>query len=70
MSGDARAKLSQRQQQVCDLIAQGKRNKEIAKEIGISTRTVEAHRGSIYLKIGVRNAAELVSRIAQGTNSI
>lgn len=52
--------LTQKQQSVCDLIELGLSNKEISTRLGISHRTVEAHRVEIFRKYGVRNAVELV----------
>lgn len=51
--------LSPRQQQVADLVAQGKRETEIAEALGISFHTVKVHKSLIYRKLGVRNAVEL-----------
>jgi DNA-binding NarL/FixJ family response regulator len=42
------------------LIAQGMSAKEIAGVLGISTKTVEAHRTSLMRKLGARKATELV----------
>ncbi len=53
--------LSERQLQIVTLVAQGKKNREISQEVGISVRTVEAHRARIMARIGVRNGAELVA---------
>jgi len=41
----------------------GKANKVIAMDLGMSMRTVETHRSRIFLKMGVRNAIELVRRV-------
>lgn len=53
------ALLSDRQRQVLTLVAQGKTNAQIAAELGLSRRTVEAHRARLMKSVGVRNAAEL-----------
>ena len=42
------------------LIAEGLSAKEVASELSISTKTVEAHRTSLMRKLGVRKATELV----------
>lgn len=53
--------LTARQLQIVTLVAQGKKNREIADEVKLSSRTVEAHRARIMKSVGVRNAAELVT---------
>ena len=53
--------LSERQLQIVTLVAQGKKNREISREVGISVRTVEAHRARIMARVGVKNAAELAA---------
>jgi DNA-binding CsgD family transcriptional regulator len=52
--------LTQREHQVLELIVHGRSNKQVARELGIEVRTVEAHRRNIYGKLGVKNTAELV----------
>ena len=52
--------LSSREREVLQLIAEGLSAKEIAGELGISTKTVEAHRTSVMRKLGARKATELV----------
>ncbi|MBW2242302.1 MAG: response regulator transcription factor [Deltaproteobacteria bacterium] len=42
------------------MIAEGLPAKEVASELGISTKTVEAHRTSVMRKLGARKATELV----------
>ena len=42
------------------LLAEGKANKEIAVELGITIRTVETHRAKIMLKLGLHSLAELI----------
>ncbi|THF49763.1 PAS and helix-turn-helix domain-containing protein [Allorhizobium terrae] len=53
--------LSQRLQQIMSLVARGKKNHEIADEIGLSVRTVEAHRARLMRKVGAKNGGELVA---------
>ncbi len=57
---DPFSRLSGRERQVLRLIAEGLAAKEIAVELSISTKTVEAHRTSLMRKLGVRKATELV----------
>ena len=52
--------LSAREREVLQLIAEGLSSKEIATQLGISAKTVEAHRTSLMRKISVRKATELV----------
>ena len=52
--------LSAREREVLHLIAEGLAAKEIAAQLGISTKTVEAQRTSLMRKLGVRKATELV----------
>jgi DNA-binding NarL/FixJ family response regulator len=52
--------LSMRERQVLRGIAEGKSAKEIATELGISTKTTESHRTSLMRKLGIRKATELV----------
>ncbi|WP_279482880.1 LuxR C-terminal-related transcriptional regulator [Aureimonas sp. SK2] len=57
----ATLRLTGRQRQILALVAQGRTNAEIAAEIGLSQRTVEAHRLRLSRAVGVRNGAELVA---------
>ena len=52
--------LSPREREVLRLIAEGLAAKEVATQLSISTKTVEAHRTSLMRKLGVRKATELV----------
>lgn len=51
--------LSPREQEVLKYIAQGLANKEIGAQLGISTRTVEAHRQALMKKLGIHTVAGL-----------
>jgi two-component system response regulator DctR len=53
------ATLSTREREVLDLILEGKMNKVIADQLGISMRTVEVHRAHIFDKMNVKTAVEL-----------
>lgn len=57
------SQLSERERQVLDLILDGLPNKLIAREIGLSTRTVESHRSRIYQKLGASSLAQLVRSV-------
>jgi DNA-binding NarL/FixJ family response regulator len=52
--------LSMREREVLQRIAEGLSAKEIATQLGISPKTVEAHRTSVMRKLGARKATELV----------
>lgn len=54
------AELTVRERQVARCIADGKANKVVAAELGISVRTAELHRARILQKMGVRSLAQLV----------
>ena len=53
--------LSKREREVLALIADGLTNQQIADELHLSVRTIEAQRASIKLKLGVSRRAELIS---------
>jgi two-component system response regulator NreC len=53
-------RLSEREREVVQLIAEGKSNKAAADALGISARTVEAHRATILRKLGIDSLADLV----------
>ena len=57
--------LTARERAVFDRVVAGRLNKQIADELGISLRTVKAHRALVMEKLGVVNAAEL-GRFAAG----
>lgn len=52
--------LTAREREVIDLVLDGKANKVIARELGISDRTVEIHRSHAMEKLGAKSVAELV----------
>ena len=53
------AALTAREREVFALVVAGRRNQEIADELGVSLRTVKAYRAQLMDKLGVRTAAEL-----------
>jgi len=55
-----RPRLTPREREILQLLAEGKSNKEVASLLGISVNTAEAHRANIMLKLGVHSVAELV----------
>jgi FixJ family two-component response regulator len=59
--------LSSREQQVMQLVAAGRMNKQIAGELGLSEITIKAHRGSVMRKMEARSLADLI-RMADTIN--
>lgn len=57
---DVPHRLTPRQREVLQLVAEGHSAKEIAKLLNISTRTAEAHKARILEVLGLRSTAELV----------
>ena len=55
------ASLSDRELQVFRLLGQGITTREIAQQLCLSVKTIETHRSHIKEKLGLKNAAELVS---------
>ena len=62
-SDDWAKPLSEREQEVARRVAQGASNKEIAAQLDISERTVKAHLGAIFEKLGVRDRLQLLLRV-------
>jgi DNA-binding NarL/FixJ family response regulator len=52
--------LTMRQREVLRLVAEGKSTKQVAAQLGLSVKTVEAHRGAIMQRLGIRDLASLV----------
>jgi FixJ family two-component response regulator len=54
------ATLSAREHEVMALIMQGKSNKEMARDLSLSPRTVEAHRASLFARLEINSLAKLI----------
>jgi DNA-binding NarL/FixJ family response regulator len=50
--------LTDREREVLRLVARGLANKEIARQLSISEKTVKAHLGSAFQRIGVRDRTQ------------
>jgi FixJ family two-component response regulator len=61
------ARLTMRETQVLERIVAGRLNKQIADDLRISIKTVEAHRANIMEKLGANTVADLL-KIALGPN--
>lgn len=57
---DPLAGLTPRQREILQLVAEGHSSKEIAATLNVSIKTVEAHRGQIMERLGVRDVTGLV----------
>lgn len=53
------SKLSPRQREITEMIAQGKTEREIARAIGISRHTVKTHKRRMFEKTGCVSSVEL-----------
>ena len=62
------AKLTSREAQVLERIVAGRLNKQIADDLGISIKTVEAHRANIMEKLNANTVADLL-KIALGSSA-
>jgi two-component system, LuxR family, response regulator FixJ len=58
--------LTPAERAVMNLIVQGKPNKIIAKQLTMSTRTIESRRHEVFAKMGVESVAELVRLAIEG----
>ena len=63
------SKLTTRESQVLERIVAGRLNKQIADDLGISIKTVEAHRANIMEKLNANTVADLL-KIARGQTSL
>ena len=60
------ARLTAREQQVLERIVAGRLNKQIADDLGISIKTVEAHRANIMDKLNANTVADLMRTVLAG----
>ena len=64
------ARLSPRERQVFQLIVRGMTNKQIGNVLGITERTIKAHRHQVMEKLEVRSVAELVTLVERFGGSV
>jgi DNA-binding NarL/FixJ family response regulator len=57
---DAGGRLSAREREILQLVAEGKSSKQVASTLAISVKTAEAHRSNILRKLNLHSATELV----------
>ena len=55
-----RNRMTSREREIIQLIAEGNRGRQVASSLGISAKTVEAHRSNVMRKLEVHNISELV----------
>lgn len=58
------ARLTPREREVLEMIMNGLSNKEMARKIDVSPKTIEAHRANLYTKMRADSLAELVRKAA------
>ena len=51
--------LTAREREIAQLVASGRTNREVAEQLVLSAKTIEAHLRNIYAKLGVRSRVEL-----------
>lgn len=56
--------LTSRERQILDMIVSGKTNRDIADRLGITSKTVEAHRSKVMKKMHTTSLAELIKTMA------
>ena len=52
--------VTSREREIIQLVAEGRSNKEAAETLGISVKTIEAHRANIMRKLRLRTVSDLV----------
>ena len=60
------ARLTTREREVMGLVMAGLSNKEMARKLGVSPKTIEAHRAKLYTKMRADSLAELVRKGLEG----
>jgi DNA-binding NarL/FixJ family response regulator len=58
--GSSWEKLTSRERSIVKLVVEGKTNRSSAEFLNVSQKTVEKHRASLMIKLGLKNATELV----------
>ncbi|MCB1889979.1 MAG: response regulator transcription factor [Rhodocyclaceae bacterium] len=69
-SGDSLSALTPRERAVAMEVSKGATNKEVARRLGITERTVKAHLAATFEKLGVRDRLELVIRVRESATRL
>ena len=64
-TGAGAGALTAREQEIAELVASGRTTREVAEQLVLSPRTIEAHLRAIYGKLGVRSRVELTRQLAR-----
>ncbi len=64
LAAEAVASLTPRQHQVLDLLLDGLTNKQVAKELSLSPRTVDMHRAALLARLGIKSLPEALRLVA------
>jgi len=59
LRGEPRRRLTPREREIVQLLAEGKSNKEVSSALGISVKTVETHRTNIMRKLDLHSVSDL-----------
>lgn len=59
--------LSQREFEIARLVSQGRTNRQIARQLDVSHKTVETHLGRIFTKLNVSSRAEIASMVGRSS---
>jgi len=62
-----RARLTAQELAAAQLVGQGLTNRQIARELVVSVKTVEYHLGHVYDKLGIRSRTQLIQRLSLGS---
>jgi len=55
--------LSQKERNLVELVAKGLTNREVAKKLSVTLRTVERNRAAVMRKLGLQSRAELIDYV-------
>jgi ATP/maltotriose-dependent transcriptional regulator MalT len=62
--------LTAREREIAGLVAAGRTNREVAEQLVLSAKTIEAHLRNIFAKLGVRSRVELTREVQRDAGSI